>query len=122
MFTYLITIEYLLNCSYIYNMKLKTRDYSIDKLKAVAKILKTIAHPVKLEILQVLEVDEPLDVSTICNRINSKCEISMMSHHLAKMKDNGLLISDKQGKQVYYQIADRHLLKIFDCMEGCDLI
>jgi len=103
-------------------MKLKTRNYSIEKLQAVARILKTIAHPVKLEILQALEAEEPLDVSTICKRINSHCEISMMSHHLAKMKDNGLLKSEKRGKQVFYQIADRHLLKIFDCMETCDLI
>ena len=46
----------------------------------------------------------------------------MMSHHLAKMKDNGVLISEKIGKQVYYKIFVRQLLSIFDCMEKCDLI
>jgi len=103
-------------------MKVTKRKLSASKLQAVAKILKTIAHPVKLEILEVLETEEPLDVSTICNRIGIACEISMMSHHLTKLKDNGILTSEKIGKQVYYQIADRHILKIFDCMEGCDLI
>ena len=44
-----------------------------------------------------------------------------MSHHLSKMKDNGVLVSEKKGKQVFYKIADRQLLSIFDCMEGCDL-
>ena len=84
-------------------------------------ILKTISHPVKLEILEVLESNEPLDVSSICNKIGINCEISMMSHHLSKMKDNGVLVSEKKGKQVFYKIADRQLLSIFDCMEGCDL-
>ena len=97
------------------------RQLSISKLQKVAKILKTIAHPVKLEILEVLEFKEPLDVTTICNKIGLECEISMMSHHLSKMKDNGILVSEKRGKQVFYSIADRHLLNIFDCMENCDL-
>ena len=103
-------------------MKLTRRKLSIDKLNQVARILKTIAHPVKLEILEILEQEEPLDVSTICSRIGNKCEVSMMSHHLTKMKDNGILLSEKKGKQVYYRIADRHLLNIFDCMNSCNLL
>ncbi|MGD1839369.1 MAG: ArsR/SmtB family transcription factor [Thermonemataceae bacterium] len=103
-------------------MKETKRNFSAEKLQKVAKILKTIAHPVKLEILEVLEEEEPLDVSTICARIGIECEISMMSHHLSKMKDNGILTSEKRGKQVFYKIADRYLLNIFDCMEGCEFI
>jgi len=103
-------------------MKLTKRKLSSEKLQAVAKILKTIAHPVKLEILEVLEQEEPLDVSTICDRIGAQCQFSMMSHHLAKLKDNGILKSEKQGKQVFYSIADRQVLKIFDCMESCALV
>lgn len=103
-------------------MKLTKRKFSITKLQKVAKILKTISHPVKLEILEILESNEPLDVSTICSNITNDCEISMMSHHLSKMKDNGVLSSEKKGKQVYYRITDRQLLNIFDCMEKCNLI
>lgn len=82
----------------------------------MSKVLKTIAHPVKLEILEILESEQPLDVSTLCSKIGAGCEISMMSHHLAKMKDNGILISNKEGKQVFYEIADERLLNIFDCI------
>jgi len=102
-------------------MEMIKRNLSADKLQMVAKVLKTIGHPVKLEILIQLEKEEPLDVTTICEKIDSPCEISMMSHHLAKLKSNGLLVSEKRGKQVFYSIADRRLLKIFDCMENCDL-
>jgi len=103
-------------------MKTTKRKFSTEDLQAVAKILKTIAHPVKLEILEVLEEEEPLDVSTICERIGAQCEFSMMSHHLAKLKDNGIVTSEKRGKQVFYRIADRHILSIFDCMQNCTLI
>ncbi|MDG1760475.1 MAG: metalloregulator ArsR/SmtB family transcription factor [Flavobacteriaceae bacterium] len=103
-------------------MKVSKRQFSTSKLHKVAKVLKTISHPVKLEILEVLESEEPLDVSTICERIGAECEISMMSHHLTKMKDNHILVSEKSGKQVFYSIADRQILNIFDCLEGCDMI
>ena len=66
--------------------------------------------------MQILEVEEHLDVSTICQRIGASYEISMMSHHLNKMKDNGIVVSEKNGKQVYYRLADRSILSIFDCM------
>ena len=98
------------------------RKLSSNKLKKVANILKTISHPVKLEILEILEQYIKLDVTTICEKLKIKCEISMLSHHLSKMKDNGILISDKKGKQVFYSIADRNILKIFECMENCKLL
>lgn len=98
------------------------KNIEAKRLEQVAKVLKTIAHPVKLEVLELLGEQEPLSVSSICSGINSDCEISMMSHHLAKMKDNGILTSEKDGKQVYYRIADRNLLKIFSCMDNCDFL
>ena len=103
-------------------MKNTEKNIEAKRLEQVAKILKTIAHPVKLEVMELLGKHEPLSVSSICESINTSCEISMMSHHLAKMKDNGILTSEKDGKQVYYRISDRKLLKIFNCMDNCDLL
>ncbi len=103
-------------------MKETKRKFSVDQLQKVAKVLKTIAHPVKLEILEILEAEEPIDVSTIRDRLEASCEVSMLSHHLSKMKDNGIVKSEKQGKRVLYRIADRYILNIFDCMEGCDFL
>lgn len=103
-------------------MKTSKRQFSAEKLAAVAKILKIIAHPIKLEIMELLEAEEPLNVSALHERLSMDCELSMLSHHLAKMKDNGVLSSQKRGKQVYYQLADRQILRIFDCMEKCDFL
>ena len=99
-------------------MKRSKRNYSGGDLVAMAKILKTVAHPVKLEILEVLESHEPMDVSSLCAEIGAECQISMMSQHLAKMKDNGILKSEKKGKQVFYSIANRSLLNVLDGMTG----
>lgn len=101
-------------------MKTK-RNLSFEKLTAVANILKTISHPVRLEILEILEHEEPLSVSSIRERIQIEVEQSMLSHHLIKMKDKGILSSTKQGKHIFYSIIDRQVLKIFDCMENCSI-
>lgn len=96
------------------------RNFSIARLQKVASILKIIAHPVRLEILEALEVEQRLSVREIQDRIESPVEQSMLSHHLIKMKDNGILHSEKIGKQIFYSITEKQILSIFDCMEKCD--
>jgi ArsR family transcriptional regulator len=97
------------------------RNLDPEKINRVAEILKTIGHPVRLEILEVLEAEEPLAVSEIQDRIGIPTEQSLLSHHLIKLKDKGLLRSEKRGMNVYYSLEDRKLLYIFDCMEQCTL-
>lgn len=111
----------MINYSYLGVMKRTKRQFSAAQLQTVAHILKTIAHPVKLEVLEVLEAEAPLDVGTILSRLNMDCEPSMLSHHLRQLRDNGIVRSTKKGKHVYYDIENAQLLKIFDCMERCSL-
>jgi len=95
---------------------------SREKLQIAARLLKVVAHPVKLEILQTLGPKKAMDVSSLCDSIGAGCEISMMSHHLAKMRDNGILRSEKIGKQVFYSITDASILKLLVCMDQCNLV
>ena len=89
-----------------------------DRFDSIARVMKVIAHPVKLEILQLLGDNGPMDVSSLCYHIGAGCEISMMSHHLSKMRDNGVLQSEKKGKQVFYELIDPKILDILDCFEN----
>lgn len=95
-------------------METTVKQFTKEQYQEYAYTLKVIAHPVKLQILHILSEEEPLDVSTLCAKVGAECEISMMSHHLAKMKDNSILISEKIGKQVFYSIKDRKILNIFN--------
>jgi len=103
-------------------MKTTLRKLSYEKLSWVANVLKVISHPVRLEVLEILETKEPLDVSTIQGLLEMDIEQSMLSHHLNKMKANGVLCSEKKGKNNFYSIADRRVLKIFDCIDSCDAV
>jgi DNA-binding transcriptional ArsR family regulator len=94
---------------------------SPEKISRVAEILKTIAHPVRLEIMLALREQEPLCVGDLQSIIPIEVEQSMLSHHLIKMKDKGILRCEKKGMHVYYALMDRHILSIFECMSKCDL-
>lgn len=94
---------------------------SAEDITRVAEILKTIGHPVRLQILEALEEREPLTVTEIQEKLDSEVEQSLLSHHLIKMKDRGILRCEKHGMNVLYRLEDRKILRIFECMESCSL-
>ena len=94
--------------------------FDIKTLNKVADVLKTIAHPVRLSILEALEAKNALTVSELIE--HTGIEQSLLSHHLIKMKDKGVLKSIREGKNMIYSLEDKHILKIFECMEKCSII
>lgn len=94
--------------------------FDVKTLNKVADVLKTIAHPVRLSILEALEQRPSLTVSSLIE--HTGIEQSLLSHHLIKMKDKGILKSQREGKHVIYSLEDPHILKIFECMEKCSII
>ncbi len=107
------------------NNKIETTQSTLlreaQRLEKAADILKTIAHPVRLEILDILEIYGELGVSEIQEKLSVSIEQSMLSHHLIKMKDKGILTSSKKGVSVVYRLVDTNITRIFVCMEGCSL-
>jgi DNA-binding transcriptional ArsR family regulator len=101
-------------------IKRSTRNIEAAKLEKIARILKAISHPLRLEIVELLEEKEPQSVAEILEQID--VEQSLLSHHLNKMKDKGVLESHRKGRNIYYRLAFKEITKIFDCMEQCDFI
>ncbi|OHX66979.1 ArsR/SmtB family transcription factor [Flammeovirga pacifica] len=88
-----------------------------DKAEKAAFILKTIAHPVRLRILELLDCNNRLSVSEICERLN--CEQSLTSHHLSNMKLKGILSSQREGKNIFYSLKEKAVMNIMSCLEEC---
>ncbi|ANQ50191.1 metalloregulator ArsR/SmtB family transcription factor [Flammeovirga yaeyamensis] len=89
-----------------------------DKAEKAAFILKTIAHPVRLRILELLDCNNRLSVSEICEKLN--CEQSLTSHHLSNMKLKGILSSQREGKNIFYSLKEKAVLNIMSCLEDCE--
>jgi len=101
-------------------VKRTTRMIDVKKLQKMAEILKAISHPLRLEVLELLEEKQPQSVTEILQQID--VEQSLLSHHLVKLKDKGILDSFRDGRNIYYSLAFKEITKIFDCMENCDFL
>ena len=74
-----------------------------------ARILKTIAHPQRLRIIQILTEQGEQTVSSLMQKVSftdTPAEQSLMSHHLIQMRDRGLLSVRRQGKNIYYGMSN----------------
>ncbi|MCB0339633.1 MAG: winged helix-turn-helix transcriptional regulator [Bdellovibrionales bacterium] len=88
---------------------------SLKGLVAAAECLKTLAHPHRLRMVQLL-----LNEEHTVGELAKACGIPshMASEHLGKMKDRGLLHADRRGRAIYYKISEKGLEGIMNCIEN----
>ena len=87
-----------------------------NKYKNIAEMLKVIAHPCRLRIIELLKCKE-MHVSEIQEQVH--CKQSVTSQHLNKMKNKGILKSRRQGNTQFYSIANFEVLRIMKCLKNC---
>lgn len=85
--------------------------YQIFKLHS--KLLKAIANPKRLEIIQLLR-DQELSVCEIQNMLD--LPQANLSQHLQILRDEGVVKTRRNGKQIFYSIAHKNFVKASDLM------
>jgi DNA-binding transcriptional ArsR family regulator len=90
------------------------------KLEKTAYVLKCVAHPVRISIIDLLEQEEQLTVSQLQEVL--QIEQSLLSHHLTNMRDKGIVETRRQGKNVFYFLTDSTISNIIECIKGCRLV
>ncbi len=84
----------------------------------VAEVLKAVAHPVRLQIIELLETKE-MCVGDIVDAVGGKQAIT--SQQLNMMKDKGVLSCRRDGAKVYYRIEDKNVIKLLHCIyDSCE--
>jgi ArsR family transcriptional regulator, zinc-responsive transcriptional repressor len=88
---------------------------SLDGLRQAAECLRTLAHPVRLRMVQLM-----LRGEFTVGEIAEACEIPshMASEHLRMMQHCGLLARRQDGRRIYYQVAEPTLANIMNCIES----
>ena len=79
----------------------------------VAEVLKAVAHPVRLQIVELLERKE-MCVGDIVDALGGKQAIT--SQQLNMMKDKGVLGCRRDGTKVYYRIENKNVIKLLHCV------
>lgn len=95
---------------------MKIQDLDANELDKAASMLKAIAHPTRIAILTLLE-NNRLTVSEIHKKLD--IEQSTTSHHLGILKDKGVLISQREGKNTYYSLKFESIQNIVNCVSQC---
>lgn len=88
-----------------------------EQLEKAANMLKAIAHPMRIAILKHLDNGKFLTVTEIHELLG--IEQSTTSHHLGILKDKGILISKREGKNTYYGIKNEKLNQLIECLGNC---
>ena len=88
----------------------------LEALTEAAECLKTLAHPHRLQIVQMLLSRKRYSV----NEIAAECNLAQptTSDHLRLMQRCGFLTSVKEGRTVYYSISEPHLEDIMGCIQS----
>lgn len=84
----------------------------------VAEVLKAVAHPVRLQIVELLETRE-MCVGDIVSALGGKQAIT--SQQLNMMKDKGVLDCRRNGTKVFYRIENKNVIQLLHCIyDHCD--
>lgn len=87
-----------------------------QKAEKAAAILKTVAHPIRLKVVDLL-VEKEMTVGEIQDALG--ISQSLTSQQLNLMKSRGILKSQRDGKLMYYSIDMPEVIHILECLRKC---
>ncbi|QDS94548.1 putative HTH-type transcriptional regulator [Roseimaritima multifibrata] len=88
---------------------------TVGDFAEAAECLKVLAHPVRLRVVQLL-----LHGRYTVGELAADCGIpdNVGSEHLRLLQRCGFLVSEKEGRKVYYEVAEPHLEQLMACIQG----
>ena len=92
----------------------------IVKLEDAASKLRSIAHPMRIAIISLLEDRPKMNVTEIYEQL--KIEQASASHHLNILKNKGILEARRDGKNTYYSLKQQSIAQIIECVQKCEEI
>ncbi|WP_294479475.1 helix-turn-helix transcriptional regulator [uncultured Victivallis sp.] len=85
-------------------------------LESMAEVIRLIGHPLRLRILEYLDLHGESTVSEIISGITGPQ--SAVSQHLNKMRLAGIVACRREGRQIFYRIAAVNAVTILNCLRG----
>lgn len=87
-------------------------DFDRDMYQKKAEVLKALAHPIRLCIVNGLIKKGSCNVSHMesCMGVSQ----SGISQHLARLKSAGIVRSNRCGNEIFYEIANKDIKKVIE--------
>lgn len=93
-------------------------ELDIAKLENAASKMRSIAHPMRIAIIEMLSESAKMSVTEIYERLH--IEQAAASHHLNILKSKGILASKREGKKIFYMLRNKAISQILDCLNRCN--
>lgn len=87
---------------------------TVAYLMRAAEILKMLAHPQRLRMIEILEREQEAPVHVLIEQTGFPQAV--VSQHLNQMRRAGLLSARRQGKEMWYSIAESRVLSVLNCI------
>lgn len=78
-----------------------------------ADVLRAVAHPIRLQVIELLDQGE-MCVGAISEALDEKQAIT--SQQLTILKNRGILTSRREGTKVFYQLENKNVTHVLDCV------
>lgn len=76
-------------------------------LKKSAGVIRAVNHKLRQQILSLLHLEEKLGVTDIYQKL--QLDQSVASQHLAVLRHAGFVVTERQGKQIFYSVNYQRL-------------
>jgi len=91
------------------NMDIDTLEYAYGRLRG-------LAHPMRIEILELLAANKQMTVTQIYEKMN--IEQAVASHHLTILKNKRAVLCVRSGKNAYYLLNEDSIALFEECVEA----
>lgn len=98
------TVEHMFNC--MNNPRRRARPAEDDRAPKLADLFRLLGDPTRLRIVIACR-EEPMAVGAIAEGLG--LSLSLVSHHLRLLRAARLVRGLREGRQVFYQVADHHV-------------
>ncbi|MFT6149692.1 MAG: DNA-binding transcriptional ArsR family regulator [Saprospiraceae bacterium] len=86
-----------------------------NELKRAVLVLRAVNHKLRQEIIHLLEVNGQMTVTDLYVKL--RLEQSVASQHLAILRRAGVVITEREGKFIYYSLDQNRLTQINGLVE-----
>ena len=87
-----------------------------EKLEDSSEILRALAHPLRMKILEFIDQNDTINVNKIYNTL--KLEQSITSQHLRILRLAGLVTTTRDGKFIHYSINYNKVKNTVDSIDS----
>ncbi len=88
----------------------QTKSLSADTVEGLSRLFSALSDPTRLRILHSLSVTDELCVCDLA--VIADLSVSAVSHQLRLLRDRNLVRARRDGRMVYYSLADDHVREL----------